>query len=271
MRRVILSLVQFESKLMDISANIEKALAFIKDASQQQADLIVFPELFTTGYNLDLIGNKYFDLAEDINGPVIRTLLQAAKQFNINIVAPIAFKTPVPGIIYNSALVISRQGEFVGKYDKTHLWAKENVFFREGMELPVFNLDFGTLGLMICYDGGFPEVSRSLALQGAEIILCPSAFPIQDKDLWEIYFQSRSLENACFVGGINRVGHESELHMFGNNRLYNPRGKELVIGNVDKEEMQVIEIDLEDVVEYRKQIPYLKDLKPDLYVKHYPK
>ena len=76
-----------------------------------------------------------------------------------------------------------------GPITKTHLWAGERFWFRAGDRYPVFHMDFGTVGLMICYDGGFPEVSRILALSGAELILCPSAFPIRDKDMWGHLFR----------------------------------------------------------------------------------
>ena len=112
-------------------------------------------------------------------------------------------KSKIPGLLYNGLIVISRDGQLMGTYNKTHLWAGERFWFRAGDRYPVFDMDFGKVGLMICYDGGFPEVSRILALSGAELILCPSAFPIRDKDMWDVYFASRSLENCCFVAGIN--------------------------------------------------------------------
>lgn len=267
MREVSISLVQFESIMMDIKGNLRKTEDFIIKASKENSDLIVFPELFTTGYNPDEIGHKFSDLAENETGQSIQTLKELALKYNINIIAPIAFKGVVPGVTYNSAVVINRKGEYLGAYHKTHLWSKERYYFKEGVELPVFEFDFGTVGIMICYDGGFPEVSRGLALNGAELIVCPSAFPIQDKDMWDLYFKSRALENACFVAGINRVGHEGERHMFGNNQLYNPRGKQLLYAQMNVEDIQTVEIDLDDVSEYRKEVPYLKDLKPDLYKK----
>jgi predicted amidohydrolase len=264
-RNVKLSLVQFNSKIMDVASNIEKAKSFMEEASSKGSDLIVFPELFTTGYNPDSIGDHYFDLAEDETGYSVKELSKAAADFNINVVAPIALKSNMPGVIYNSAVVINRKGDYQGSYHKSHVWAKERTYFKEGSEFPVFKLDIGVIGLMICYDGGFPEVSRLLALKGAELILCPSAFPTQDKDLWDIYFKSRSLENGCFVAGINRVGTGEDAGLFGNNQLYNPRGKQLLYGNLHEEEMQTVEINLDDVAEYRKQIPYLKDLRLEIY------
>lgn len=265
MNKIKLALVQFESEVMNVEENVSKAIHFIKEAGKDNVDLIVFPELFTTGYALETIDKKFYDLAEKIDGYTIKSLSKAAKENNINIVAPIAFSKGVYGVIYNTAIVINRNGEVVGYYDKTHLWAGEMFYFTSGKDYPIFDMDFGKLGIMICYDGGFPEVSRLLALKGAELILCPSAFPIWDKDMWDIYFKSRSLENVCFVAGINRVGVEGTREMFGNNKLFNPRGEILLDAAMNKEDMQIVEIDLEDVKSYRKEIPYLKDRKPEEY------
>lgn len=265
MRNIKLALVQFESKMMDVKYNVEKGLNFIGDASGQNADLIVFPELFTTGYNPDIIKDKYYELSENLEGPSVKVLCEAARKNNINVVAPLILEKQMKGVIYNSAVVIGRDGEIIGTYSKTHLWAGERFYFKPGEDYPVFNMDFGKLGVMICYDGGFPEVSRILALRGSELILCPSAFPTWDKDMWDIYFKSRALENACFVAGINRVGKEGSTHMFGNNKIANPRGKLLMDAVCDKEEMQIIEIDLDDVTEYRKSVPYLKDRRIQTY------
>ena len=249
---------------MNVSENIEKTVAFMKRAADEGSDLIVFPELFTTGYIPEVFDPGFFDLAAGINDKMLKVISQEASNLDINVIAPIAFKANIPGVIYNSAVVINRQGHFEGVYHKTHVWAGERNYFKEGNDFPVFELDIGKIGI-ICYDGGFPEASRSLALKGAELILCPSAFPMHDKDLWDIYFKSRSLENACFVAGVNRVGHEENRHMFGNNQLFNPRGKELLSGNIDQEEMQTITINFDDVAEYRKQVPFLKDLRPEIY------
>lgn len=265
MRNIKLALVQFQSKMMDVEFNIKKGIDFIGDASKQDADLIVFPELFTTGYNPDMIREKYYDFAESLDGPNVKALCEAASRFRVNIVAPMILEKQMKGIIYNSAVVIGREGKILGTYSKTHLWAGERFYFKPGEDYPVFNMDIGKIGVMICYDGGFPEVSRILALHGAELILCPSAFPIWDKDMWDIYFVSRALENACFVAGVNRVGVEGNIHMFGNNKLANPRGKLLLDAVCDKEEMQIIEIDLDDVQEFRKSVPYLKDRRIQTY------
>ena len=120
-------------------------------------------------------------------------------------------------------------------------------YFRAGDEFPVFETDLGKLGIMICYDAGFPEVARHLALQGAELIVAPCAFRKADKQMWDIYFKARALENALFVAATNRVGHEGDLHLFGSAVVSNPAGFLLAESPEDRENMLVADIDLEEV------------------------
>lgn len=268
MRNMTLGLVQMDCTIMDKAANVKKAISYMEEAAKQHVDLICFPELFSTGYSPDIIGERYTDLAEAPDGATFRALAEAAKRLNMYVVAPIALTGEMAGVLYNGLIVIDRQGQLMGTYSKTHLWAGERFYFRPGCDYPVFDMDFGKVGLMICYDGGFPEVARCLALNGAELILCPSAFRVQDKDMWDIYYASRALENGCFVGGINRVGDEGSLHMFGNNKLFNPRGKLLAEASVDHEELLVHTIDLDEVASYRvREIVYLRDRRPETYDK----
>ncbi|MCQ6562957.1 nitrilase-related carbon-nitrogen hydrolase [Paenibacillus mendelii] len=265
MRIVNVALVQFESKIMDVSANILKGLKFVQDAARQGADLIVFPELFTTGYNTDFVGKKYRELGEGLEGPTVQTFREAAKVYRINIVLPLVFKKPMSGVVYNSAVVINRNGDVVGEHSKTHLWDEEKKYFSSGDDYPVFELDCGRIGVLICYDAGFPEAARMLALDGVELILSPAAFSIEDRSRWNIYFPSRALENGCFVAGINAVGREGDLNFFGNNKVASPRGELILDANLFVEEMQLVKLDLDEVEASRRAVPYLKDLRRDTY------
>ncbi|RYM04977.1 hypothetical protein EWH99_08190 [Sporolactobacillus sp. THM7-7] len=262
-RSLKLALVQFESQLQDVAKNLEKTIRFIGQAAEEKADMIVFPELFLTGYNPGLVGKDFFKQAENVQNKqsILTVLSQKAKEANIHLIIPMATYKDAPGVIYNSSVVINRKGEISGVYDKTHLWSDERVYFKEGEDYPVFELDHCKIGLMMCYDGGFPEVSRILALKGAELIICPSAFRVQDKDMWDIYFKARALENTCFVVGVNRVGTEEDLHMFGNNKVANPRGSIILDAPVDIEGMQIIDINIDEVLLYREEIPFLRDRK----------
>jgi predicted amidohydrolase len=248
--------------------NIAKAVSFIEQAAKQGVNLIVFPEMFSTGYNCDILGGKYFDLAEEPEGETFVKLGKLAKEHRMYIIAPIVLKSAVPGLLYNGLIFIGSDGRLLGTYNKTHLWAGERSYFRAGHEYPVFKTEYGNIGCMICYDGGFPEVARILALNGAELILCPSAFPIWDKDMWDIYFMSRSLENACFVAGINRVGVEGKLDMFGNNKLYGPRAKLIAEAGLNVETMLVATIDMGMTAVCRvTEVPYLRDRRSSTYAR----
>ncbi|MGM0780124.1 MAG: nitrilase-related carbon-nitrogen hydrolase [Bacillota bacterium] len=266
MRNVNVNLVQFKSEIGDIEANYNKAVSYIEKASKDSSDLVVFPELFLTGYDLNKLNTKYSDLAQSFNSEIITDFCKTARKYNINLVLPIGMESvDIPGVIYNSALAINREGKILGVYHKTHLWSGEREFFKPGIEYPIFEFDFGKVAIMICYDGGFPEVSRIYALKGAELILCPSAFPIRDKDMWDIYFVSRALENSCFVGATNNVYHENGHQLFGNNKMIDPLGKVLLNGSENKEEMQSIQINLDDVKNTRKNVPYLRDRQVHTY------
>lgn len=159
-RNVTIGLVQMDCAMLDKEANLRKAEAFIRRAAEQHADIICFPEMFSTGYSPSIIGPKYIEVAEDPDGPTFTRLAALAREHRMYIVAPIVLNSKIPGVLYNGLIVISRDGELMGTYNKTHLWAGDRFWFRAGDRYPVFDMDFGRVGLMICYDGGFPEVSR---------------------------------------------------------------------------------------------------------------
>jgi predicted amidohydrolase len=262
MRKVKLAMVQFDSLLKNVAVNVQRAIHFVREASVQKADIIVFPELCTSGYNMAIIGNEYHKLGELITDSTVEKFCDAAKAYNINVVIPMPLKKMED--FYNSAVLIDRRGYVVGDYGKTHLWTDEKNFFKAANDYPVYDMDFGKVGVMICYDAGFPEVSRMLALQGAELIVAPSAFTMIHKQRWDIYFQARALENSCFVAGINGVGGQGEV-LFGNNKLFNPQGEKILEGRLNQEEMQVVKIDLAEVAKCRTDTSYLSELRIDTY------
>ena len=168
---------------------------------------------------------------------------------------------------FNSAVLIDREGNVAGVYDKQHLWALERFYFRGGNGTPVFQTDFGTIGIMICYDMGYPEVARMLALQGAQIVLCPSALCEPDHDVWDINVPARSLENTVFLCAVNRYGREQDLYMGGHSKVCDPRGRVVAELPDEGEGVLNVEIDLADVVSNRQTSPYLRDRRPELYGK----
>ena len=262
MRNIRLAMVQSASLLQQVSFNIGHAIASMEQASRKGADLIVFPELYTTGYDMKCIGTAYELLGETVEENTVQAFAAAARSCQMNVVISMPLKTGAG--LYNSAAIIDRQGRIAGDYGKTHLWAEEKRFFAPGNEYPVYELDLGKLGVMICYDAGFPEVARMLALQGAELIVTPAAFAMVHKRRWDIYFQARALENSCFVAGINGVGGALEP-LFGNNKLFGPEGNLIMEGTLHQEEMQIVELDLAQVTVCRENYSYLSQLRMDTY------
>lgn len=264
-RTVHLALIQFESVLCDTVGNTAKACAMIKEAAAQGADLCVLPELFSTGYQLNVIGPRMPELMEPVDGPTVTALREAAREAGCYVIGGIALTHDLTGVAYNSSVVIDRQGNLLGCYDKQHLWALERFYFRAGDETPVFDTEFGRVGVMICYDMGYPEVARMLALQGADLIVCPSAWCAADMDVWKINAPARALENTVFLAAVNRYGDEEGLLMPGHTHVCNPRGG--IIAELEEETEGVLHVtvDLDDIASFRATSPYLRDRRPDLY------
>jgi predicted amidohydrolase len=261
----------------DTQANVAKFEKYIKEAASQNVDLIVFPECSLQGLPIGLTSIeapkafKLHEVAEQIpNGENVQKVISLAKENDIYVVWSMVEQDQERfDVLYNTCVLVGPEG-YIGKYRKVHQALAERLYLYPGNgEYPVFDMEFGKVGFMICYDGGFPEISRILALKGAELILCPSAFPIRDKDMWDTYFGTRSLENGCFVGGLNRVGLESDDktgEMFGDNKIYNPRGKLVAEAPLNEEALLVATLDLEDVGRYREnEVVYLRDRRPETY------
>ena len=260
-----LALVQFEGRVGEPANNTLHACELVRQAAKEGADMVVLPELFATGYNLDIIGPRIQELAEPIDGPTITALREVAAECGVYLIAGVALLKNLTGIPYNSSVFIGREGQLVGTADKMHLWALERFYFRAGTEQPVFVTEFGAIGILICYDLGFPEDARMLALKGADVLLCPSAWCEPDHDVWNINTTCRALENTVFLAGVNRYAHESDLFLGGHTRLCNPRGGVIDELTEEGEGILHVTIDLDELPQYRKNSPYLKDRRPEIY------
>jgi len=134
-------------------------------------------------------------------------------------------KERVESILYNTAVLVGPDGELVGTYNKMHLHGEERMAFREGFRLPVFETDIGVIGLMIGWDLAFPEVARSLTLDGAELLCVLANWEASAIDEWRTYVKARAYENATFVAAANRVGEDVTLTFGGESMIVGPRGK----------------------------------------------
>lgn len=240
----------------DKAANRVKAYGLIKEASVKGAQLIVLPELFNTAYRVE---DQDDVLAEKIPGETSEWLAQAAKEFNVTIIACILEKGEAKGLVYDTSFVVGRDG-VQGIYRKVYLWDQENMRFTRGTEYPVYDLGWGKVGMQICYEVGFPESARILTLKGADILVYPSAFGNARIYAWDIATKARALENGCYVIAANRTGVEKgETHFGGHSRIVNPKGQVLAEAS-SEDEVILAEIDLAQVTRQRREIPYLRDL-----------
>jgi predicted amidohydrolase len=219
--------------------NIERVINSLRGA---KADLLVLPELFSTGY-LFLNEEELRRSAETISdGPTVSKFLELAKKENTNLVFGIAERTDDK--LFNSSVLVTAKGEcFV--YRKIHLFDREKYLFSPGdKELQVFDIGEAGIGMMICFDWIFPEVARSLALKGADIICHPSNLILphcQDAMV------TRCIENRVFAITSNRTGTEKrareELTFTGRSQIVDPKGRVLAQANAEEENLCIIEID----------------------------
>lgn len=264
---VNIGIVQFESELGKVKENVDKAVDLIVEAAEKGSNIVCLPELFATGYNLSILREKIFELSIEHYDYTMEKMSKAAKDNDVYLLSSFGEIRDVPGILYNSTIVFDDKGNKMGSFAKSHLWALDRLYFREGSEYPVFDTKYGKIGIAICYDVGFPETVRNLCLNGAEIVFIPAAWRIQDIDMWELNVPQRALENILFTVGVNRVGKEEDLHLFGKSMVCNPRGRIISELPMDKEMVEVVTIDLNDIDKFRTEISYLRDRKPQIYGK----
>lgn len=232
--------VQFEPKFGMIEENVEKAVNLIESVD---ADLLVLPELFNTGY-LFLDFEEALSLSEPVpNGFTTSRLINVARETNTYIVAGIAERDGDK--IYNSAVVVGPSG-FIGCYRKAHLFYKEKKIFTSGDSgFTVFDIGVAKIGVMICFDWCFPEVARILALKGAEIICHPAnlVLPYAPKAML-----TRSIENRVFTITANRIGVEERggerLSFIGLSQVTSPKMEVLIQAGGDVEDVGVVDVDL---------------------------
>ncbi len=238
-----LALVQMEPRFGDITHNITRACQLMENV---HADLFILPELFNTGYNFLTI-EELLALAEDDSGRTMQSMIEFASRRSCYLVFGYAeVNTRQNGsTYYNSSALIGPEG-MVGKYRKVHLYYRENLFFTPGdLGFPVFDLPFGKVGMMICFDWIYPESARSLTLNGAQLIAHPSNLVLPYCPDGMII---RSMENRVFTATADRVGYENRgdvnLTFIGTSQVVSNKGRILARCSDDTEEIAVVDIDL---------------------------
>lgn len=271
MREVTVATVQMKPKLGEPEDNLEKMSDLVaKVAGQQKVDLIVFPELITTGYEC---GVRFTDLAQRVPGVSVNVMAQRAQEFGVHIAFGLPTKEKVESIIFNSLVLLGPDGELIGDYRKVHLKGEERMAFRPGYRFLTFECQFGIVGLLSGYDMAFPEAARSLALEGAELLICCANWEKPHADEWRTYALARAYENALFVAGANRVGDDVTYSFFGDSMIVGPRGQvyATMAGEVDPKTNEpaegwcVARIDLGEVRQRREEFQTLQNREPDTY------
>jgi predicted amidohydrolase len=271
MREVTIAVAQMKPKLGEPEENLIKMSEMIsKIASQQRVDLIVFPELITSGNE---IGLRFTELAQRVPGATVNLIAQRASEYGVYIAFGMVTKERVESVLYNSAVMVGPDGELLDIYNKIHLRGEERMAFREGYKLPVIDTDIGNIGLMIGYDLSFPEVSRCLSLDGAEILCVLASWEAADVDEWKTFLRSRAYENAVFMVGANRVGEDVTLTFGGESMIIGPRGQVYasLAGETDPdtgaplEGFAVARIDLDEVRRSREEYQQIQNRQPLVY------
>lgn len=244
--------------------NMRKVNEWIqKEVESSQPDVVVLPEMWTTSYTLEEI-----HLQADRNGEMVIPFLQTlAKSHDVNIVGG-SFANNVDGKIYNTAVVIDRQGEVVYQYDKVHLvpMLNEPKYLAGGEKVPeVFELDGVKVGLIICYDLRFPEIIRPLALEGAEVLFIVAEWPDARIHHWKNIQVTRAIENQMFVVSCNNVGVNGNDTFGGTSMVVNPWGETLLEGTESNEESLVTSIDVNEASAAREKVPVFTSRVPHLY------
>jgi N-carbamoylputrescine amidase len=264
-------------------ANLDKAVAGIREAAAGGAQIICSQELFRSPYFCQHEDPKFFDLAEPIPGPSSDRLSQLARETGTAIVASL-FERRTAGVYHNTAAVFDADGSLLGLYRKMHIpddpLYYEKYYFTPGdLGFRAFDTRFGRIGVLVCWDQWYPEGARLTALQGATILFYPTAigwhprekaeFGAAQHEAWQLMQRSHAIANGVYVAAVNRVGHEGPanggLEFWGGSFVSDPFGGLLKEASQEREEVLIVACNLRRLEEVRRNWPFLRDRRIDAY------
>jgi deaminated glutathione amidase len=250
--------------------NLRLARELIREATAKGAGMIAFPEFLMAFSPSSQSAHEVSELAETTKGPFTTALADLAKTAGINVLATIYEKSTSPNRVYDTALWIDGSGNIAAVYRKLHLYDalgfKESDKFVPGKDLiPPVKTDLGKAGLMICYDLRFPELSRILALMGAEILVAPSGWVKGDMKVehWQTMVCARAVENGCYLIAPDQVGNI----YIGHSMVVDPFGR-VMTEMGEREGLEVVELDPATVANVREKLPLLRNRRADIYARH---
>ena len=286
------ALVQ-EAVTEDIDANVERAIARIREAAKRGAQIVCLQELFNSPYFCKSQKHERFDIAEPVPGPTVEKMQRVAKELSLVIIVPL-FERQAAGVYRNSAAVINADGSMLGVYHKMHIpddpLFNEKFYFTPGDStraagddndsgFRVWKTRYATIGVLICWDQWYPEAARITSLLGAEIIFYPTAIgwhPSEKAehgeaqvDAWRTTQRAHAIANGVFVASPNRVGHEDEpgtngIEFFGHSFVSDPFGRIIAEAGTGPA-LLVAECDRSLIETTRRNWPFLRDRRIDAY------
>jgi N-carbamoylputrescine amidase len=273
----------------DPKPNLAKAMDGVREAAGRGAKLVVLPELFASRYFCQTEDAKQFALAEPVPGPSSDALAALAKELGVTLVASL-FEKRAAGVFHNTAAVLDADGRYLGKYRKMHIPDDpryyEKFYFTPGdLGFKTFQTAAAQVGVLVCWDQWYPEAARLTAMQGAEILVYPTAIGWHPAEkathgehqhaAWETMQRSHAIANGCFVVAVNRVGFEPDpsssakpqagIEFWGQSFIAAPDGRVVVRAPVEHEAVLVAEIDLAEIDASRIGWPFFRDRRIDAY------
>jgi N-carbamoylputrescine amidase len=256
--------------------NLDTAVAGIRDAAKQRANIVCLPELFRTPYFCQSEDHACFDLAEPIPGPTTERLAAVAKETSVVVVASL-FERRAPGLFHNTAVVIDSDGTLRGRYRKMHI--PDDPLYYEKFYFTAFDTQAGRIAPLVCWDQWYPEAARLAALAGADVLFYPTAIgwhPSEKAEhgaaqleAWQLMHRAHAIANGVWVAAVNRVGHEGAadggLEFWGSSFVCDPFGIVMAEASRTDEALLVVECDRARQEEVRRNWPFLRDRRIDAY------
>lgn len=261
MTQLTISLAQIDITLGQPEANLAKVRHWTAEAARRGSDLVVFPELWSTGYDLENAPQH----ATPTTAGVFASVAALARQHHIYILGSCLAELAGGGV-GNTAVLHTPTGDIAATYSKLHLFQlmAEHHHLTAGQTPTLAETPHGRFGLSICYDLRFPELFRHYALRGAEAVFVPAEWPHPRLAHWRTLLRARAIENQMFVIACNRVGESAGTRFFGHSCIIDPWGETLIEGG-EQEMLLTAVVDLSLVTAVRAKIPVFADRRPEVY------
>ncbi|KRL11018.1 carbon-nitrogen family hydrolase [Lentilactobacillus otakiensis] len=259
--KIKIALAQLDIVFGDPDKNFAQIEPNVQNAAEQQADIIVFPEMWNTGYDLTRL-----DKVADKDGQRTQQLLsELAKKYQITVHGG-SVSTAKHGAFYNTTYIFGPDGTLLTTYDKVHLFGlmHEDDYLAAGVEEDHFQINGINAASVICYDIRFPEWLRTLSLDDSRILFVPAEWPTSRIPQWRRLLAARAIENQSFVVAVNRVGSDPDNPFGGHSGIYNPMGDELLTLD-DQPRLKTFTIDTKETDDARGFMPVFDDRRPELY------